>query len=351
LIVLIAVLVGGEVFVRAFINGPSPQVYDPEIGYAYLPHAELFQAKEGSARFRFNALGLNDEELGPKNGRCRVLVVGDSYTTALQVPREVNFTSVAEKLDPRLDVVNGGRDGLFLGDAHKMVHRLANEVDPDLVVYVVSEGDVEDDIALPDFKVLVDPATGAIVDAVMQVEGKEWFKEVFGPVLHKSALATRLSGQLQPSAANAAQLFAWWRGWFSPAVAAPPSNPVSEAKPSPEEVLAFVFRRLAFGHPTALLYVEGLHYQPGGNATVAPSSSRAEAETARAAKLAGVPMFDTAQYLIDATQASRQPPFGFDNNIRPGGHLNAVGHRAVAQALVDLVGTLRPSLGPECAEQ
>ena len=147
-------------------------MYDEEIGYTYAAHSQLFQAKEGMTRLRFNAQGLNDEDLGPKDGRCRVLAIGDSYTAALQVPQTQNFTSVAERLDKSLGVVNGGRDGLFLGDLHKVFHKLANQVRPDLVVYVVSKRAVEEDIHLSDFSVSVDPTTGAIHDRCHARGGK-----------------------------------------------------------------------------------------------------------------------------------------------------------------------------------
>lgn len=345
------VLISGEILVRLFIGGPSPQVYDTEIGYSYLPHGELFQAKEGYARFRFNALGLNDEEVVAKNGRCRVLAVGDSYTTALQVPRDRNFTSVAERLDPHLDVVNAGRDGLFLGDVHKVVRRLAPTTEADLVVYVLSEGDVEDDTQLPDFKIVVDPSNNRIIDAVMDVEAKEGFKEVFGPILHESALATRLSAQLQPSASSAVQMFATIRGWVGRLGGETPNRSVpAVARPSTEDVLTFVFSRLASEKPTALLYVNALHYFPKRRAEVASTSMNAEAIARRAAQRAGLLFMDTGEQLIASFKETGQAPFGFDNGIRPGGHLNASGHQAVARAFVELVNEAKATLPLECGK-
>src|SRR4051794_38997376 len=97
-IALLVLLALGEFGTRLCIGGPSPHLYDPEIGYRYRPGSELFQSKEGFSRTRFNELGLNDVPIAPTTDVCRVLVVGDSYTAALQLPMERNFTSIAERL-------------------------------------------------------------------------------------------------------------------------------------------------------------------------------------------------------------------------------------------------------------
>lgn len=351
----LVILAGGEVLVRLWITGPSIHAFDPDIGYSYRPNSELFQAKEGVTRLHFNALGLNDTEITPKDGRCRVMVVGDSYTTALQVPQAQNFSSVAERLDSRLDVVNGGRDGLFLGDLHKVSARLLPAVQPDLVVYVVSQRAVEADIRLPEFSVVTDPATGRVTDAVMRVEAKEALKETFAPLLRESALATRLSSQLQPAAVSALQMMQGWRAWLpagsTAQAAAPAAAPAAAAsRPADEEVLRYVFRRLGDGAPAALLYIDALTYKPNRQAAVAPTSAKAEATARRAAERAGIPFFATGEPLAASVAQTGQPPYGFHNALLPGGHLNAQGHEAVGRALAGLVRDVGPSLsGSGCS--
>jgi hypothetical protein len=347
LVAAIVILLTGEWLVRLFVAGPSAQVFDPDIGYSYRPNVTLFQAKEGHARLRLNALGLNDEEIGPKNGRCRVLVVGDSYTAALQVARDENFTSIAEQLNHRLDVVNAGRDGLFLGDLHKVAGRLAAPLEADLVVYVLSQRAVDTDIDLPDFSVVVDPATGAITDAVMRVEGKEQLKQRFEPILRESALATRLAGQLRPSVEDARRQLAVWRRTLDPSSA--PID-VAASRPTDVDVLRFVFRRFAAQGPrAAILYVNGLLYQANHIAVVSPTSSAAEAVARRAADLEGVRFQNTGKALIASVARTGNPPYGFENSLLPGGHLNAEGHRAIGRVLADLVHAMTPPLPAACA--
>ena len=351
LVAALLILLSGEGLVRLVANGPSAQTYDPEIGYSYIPNAELFEAKEGYSRTRFNSLGLNSGEVMPRDERCRILVVGDSYTTALQVPRDENFTSSAARLDPKLDLVNAGRDGLFLGDAHKVVRRLMSSVVPDLVVYVISDGDVNDDTGLPDFHIYVDPSSGEITDAVMKVEGKETFKEVFGPVLQRSALFTRLASQLGPSAATAASMLATARNWWGGSSDARDStSPAATARPPTEAIVRFVFHRLSESAPTAILYINSLRYLPNHRAYVPPRSEETEAIARAAAAENGITLLDAGPYLISSVERTGQPPFGFNNGLRPGGHLNPQGHDAVAHALVELIRQVRPSL-PRCNEK
>lgn len=349
LLALFVVLAGGEILVRGFITGPSPQVYDPEIGYSYQPDSDLFQAKEGFTHLHLNSLGLNDREIAPRDGRCRVLVIGDSYTAALQVRPDLNFTSVAERIDAKLDVVNAGRDGLFLGDMSKVAARLIPSTRPDLILYVISERAVDTDIRLPGFDVVVEPNSGKIVDATMRVEGQEALKRVFGPVLHHSALATRLSAQFKPLIIDAMAQFELWRkdiNW----VGAAQAKPVASAArgPSDEQVLAFLFRRFRNQAPAALLYVNGIKYGPHSQATIAETSRAAQAVARRAADSAGVQMFGTGEYLIESLAHTGQPPFGFQNALLPGGHLNPAGHEAVGHALVDLVHAMGPELPDGC---
>ena len=349
LLALALTLCAGEVLVRSLIGGTSPQVFDPEIGFTYLPYSRLFQAKEGTTHLRFNALGLNDEDVGPKSGRCRVLVIGDSYTAALQVPQEENFTSVAERLNPRLDVVNGGRDGLFFGDFHKVFSRLAGPVNPDLVVYVVSKRSVDEDIHLADFSVDADPVTGAVRDAVMRVERKEALKQFFAPILRESALATRLAAQLQPPAVDTVTQIRGGSAWITSLQGAKKTRPEDSSKrASDEDVVSFVLRRLAERGPAAVLYIDALTYRPNQHAAVATLSQKAEELIRLASERAGIRLFNTSDYLIASVERTGQPPNGFNNAVVPGGHLNPRGHDAVAHALVDLVRDMGSSLPAEC---
>jgi hypothetical protein len=152
--------------------------------------------------------------------------------------------------------------------------------------------------------------------------------------------------------AETARQWAEWRAW---AVNAPKATARfvadgAPAAPSDEVVLAFILKRLAAKGPTALLYIDGLKYESSWRATVAPTSLRGENMARRAAEVAGVPFFATGDYLVEAVRRSGQPPYGFANALLPGGHLNDLGHQAVARALVDMVSLMRPALPSDCSK-
>ena len=233
---------------------------------------------------------------------------------------------------------------------HKVRNKLANEVKPDLVLYVVSKRAVEEDIHLSDFSVSVDPASGAIRDAVMRVEGKEAVKQMFAPILRESALATRLAAQLQPTLIDTLRQIQGVRSWFASFSAKKTTQQAAPAaaKPTDDDVLSFVFQRLSQRGPAAILYIDALTYLPNRKAQVASLSKKAEDLARKAAERAGIRFFNTGDYLIESVERTGQPPYGFDNAVLPGGHLNAEGHRAVGKALVDLVHGMRSSLPAAC---
>ncbi len=173
--------------------------------------------------------------------------------------------------------------------------------------------------------------------------------------MQRSALAARIAAQAKPLVVDAlAQVNRWRADLAAAPVAAAAASAPARAQGAPkrassDDVLAYVFHRFKEQGPAALLYINGLNYANDGSATVAPTSSRAGEVARRAAARAGVPFYDTGRYLIDSVARTHQPPYGFDNSLRPGGHLNELGQAAVAQALVHAIHDAAGPLGVECA--
>ena len=93
----------------------------------------------------------------------------------------------------------------------------------------------------------------------------------------------------------------------------------------------WVLAKLRETAPVLVLDVPQLRYLPGGETELADPT---EGETyRRAAKRAGVGYLDAGPALRAAYRRDGQPGHGF-HNLEPGrGHLNEIGHRAVARAL------------------
>jgi len=149
-----------ELAVRAVVapqvDVPHLRVY-PEGFYTWyagsrFTYHNLPGVEPTSAAVRINALGLRGDEVPmPKPaGEHRVLVVGDSYTAAVQLPEERIFTTLLQhaltqaRPDASYRVMNAGVNGV--GTAEELLyfqHRGA-ALAPDVVVLQYAFNDVDD---------------------------------------------------------------------------------------------------------------------------------------------------------------------------------------------------------------
>ncbi len=92
----------------------------PYLGWFHVPNrggVSYSEYGEFKAPVHINARGLRDREIGYDNpqGAYRVLVLGDSFAEALQVPLEDTFVKLAEtelsREDGPVEVINGGVGG------------------------------------------------------------------------------------------------------------------------------------------------------------------------------------------------------------------------------------------------
>ena len=120
---------------------------DNRIGYRLRPGASIrYTTTEFSNQLTINAQGVRDDEpVGPKGpDERRVLVLGDSFVFAVQVPRQETFV---EKLEARLNeaapsqrwrVINGGVQGYGPVEQWLFYRDVAADLDADVVLIVVS---------------------------------------------------------------------------------------------------------------------------------------------------------------------------------------------------------------------
>lgn len=336
LFVVASVLIAGELMARALIMSPSPQIYDPALGFTYAPSADVFWGVEGFARNRYNRLGLNDDEITAKVRQWRVLVIGDSYVEARQVPRDENFASVAERRDKRLDVVNAGREGLNTASFPLVAERLAPQLTPDLIVVVLSQSRLYDFASSK--VVTAADGSGAITSVRYRIEQQDTIKAEVGSLLRKSALLTTLGWKFKDRILGQVN---YLLGKHSP----PPALVLMPAaRPVAAEDLAFVLRRIRRSGKLAVLYLPHLRYGPGGVAEQAPGSDSAEQTIRRVAAQNRIPFYSAIDEFLAAYKETGRPTQGFSNGNILDGHLNYAGHRALGEALArmaieDLGGT------------
>ena len=330
-----------ELVMRAFVTMPSNQVYDPEIGYRYLPNSVILEGLEGHARNRTNSLGLNSEELNPAKAK-RALLLGDSYTEARQVPRARNFASLTASALPGWDIVNAGRDGLNVVNTLPIARRMSKVARVDRIVLVMSNSDYVDELLQAGVRERIDADGHAQV--AMDVEAREDLKQAFESLVHHSALAVQLIRQFKPIILDAQQTILRFRHQIRLLAPAHAAGGASASAPMATDDDATRARRLGILiqqlqkiAPVDMVFVHQLEYKSSRIAVPGPTPMKAERAVRGIVEPLGVSMVNTAPYLIDRYRTTGEPPFGFPNSQMGSGHLNAVGHQAIAAALCDLL--------------
>ena len=134
---------------QAILNGQKGLFrIDPDAGYAMRPNAcVLLRSREYDAVLLTNSRGLVGPELPASKppGEFRVIVLGDSYTVAGQVPYEQNYTAVLEqRLDAagftQVRVVNAGVGGYTTFNEAGLLRSNLSWLQPDLVVVAAFVG-------------------------------------------------------------------------------------------------------------------------------------------------------------------------------------------------------------------
>ncbi len=148
-----------RVVVPSQVDVPHLRVY-PQGFYTWYPRSlftyhNLDKVEPPSAEIRINADGLRDEEVPlPKDrDETRILVLGDSFTAAVQLPEEQVYSSVLEERlshtarDGRYRVINAGFNGA--GTAHELLYFLfkGRALEPDIVILQIAFNDLDDNTA------------------------------------------------------------------------------------------------------------------------------------------------------------------------------------------------------------
>lgn len=127
----------------------------PTRGWAHRPGASDLYVKIGVRQeIRINARGLREREIPYERtpGRRRILVLGDSQVVGFEVTQEETFTRVAERwLRERghdVEILNAGHRGYGTDQVLLFLQEEGVEYRPDLVLYVWSYNDPEDNMTL-----------------------------------------------------------------------------------------------------------------------------------------------------------------------------------------------------------
>jgi hypothetical protein len=131
---------GHASFIPTFFTIP-----DPARGWSYRPNAEGLYKDEGEAYLKFNSAGLRGPEVSLKKpaDTIRIAVLGDSFTSAVQVEMEKTYAEVMEKelnnqcpylADKKIEVINFGVNGYGTAQELFTLQQEVWDYDPDVVV-------------------------------------------------------------------------------------------------------------------------------------------------------------------------------------------------------------------------
>ncbi len=323
----IAVLaLAAELVVRTWLASPSQAIPDPAFGFVMPPHVLVVHSTEGYSRQRTNALGQFDDELRVPPPPLRALLLGDSYAEALQVPRRLDFCSVAESLEPGVEVVNAGLSGRSPLDYAATLEGLIPSVHPNAVVVVVNDGDLDDIVKRlrPD---------GSIKPPESRAGPLSLPARLARAVLRTSALAQMLRNRVEELTMHeTARLRHKFEG-------RPLYLPTAPIDPRVAGVLDRVQSRLAAtGMPIIYVYIPGMTYFDGPPHVSYPDRRRFYHEFAARN---GVTLVDVADDFVASVETTGQPVHGFPNSLIGKGHINARGHGVVGRDLAAALGKLR----------
>jgi len=309
-------LAASEVVVRQWLLSPTVTVPDARYNWVYPPNVRVVQSTEGWCATRTNSMGLLDDELRVPRAPVRALLLGDSYSAALQVARRDNFQSVAEQSMPGLEVINvsagGGSPRQYADWLEEFGPRLA----PDIVIVQLNDGDLADLLTTTDSagRAAAEPSTGVLARLHSVVRGR-------------SALVAATMHRVQLLAAE-------WRAHpprpFRRARAAAARRDPS-ADPRLPALMDALHRGIAAQTPHPIyLYIPSVNY----------FGPRADYDEPRVAAFYHAFAARNRVTLVDVFEPFRaefartgQPLHGFPNSVMGMGHINATGHRVAGEQL------------------
>lgn len=321
----------------AFIT-PSRQIFDADLGWQYLPNSKIIHSKEGYAVHKLNELGMNDEPLSRKTNRDKILVLGDSFTEALEVPRKNNFVAKLSDRHANTDFINAGRGAYAPPHQLIVIERMAKYFQPTLNLLFLSHGDLHDLVSLP--LMIHRTQDGKILDFTPVNEKKDALKDRFRLILHNSALATYIMRRYHLELKRAIRFISnpcVWQCKQSDSLKNTSGNNESRAivakteQKNQREMLTYIFKQLNAVAPTRIFYIPNVVYKHQHIADISSYSKKELSTISAAAQNAGLPFYSLTLPLLDDYERTGLPAFGFSNTKVGGeGHLNIHGHQVVA---------------------
>jgi len=151
-ITFILILVLSEVFIRAsnLASVSSTEFYD-DIGRGKRKNMSYLYFNEGFGIGKFNEYQYIGESNTPEKSKniIRIALMGDSYVESFHVFERDYFGEIAENYlekkypEKQFEFLNFGRGGFDIGDIYAYHKTFVEKFNPDFILYMVSNGDLE----------------------------------------------------------------------------------------------------------------------------------------------------------------------------------------------------------------
>jgi len=318
---LALMLAGLEILLRIGLATPRHQHFDPVLGSVREPGRRVVTNFEGYSVSHTNSAGFFDDEPARTPPRFRGVLFGDSYAEALQVARAQRFATLLEHRIDGLEILNAG----ISGGSPPLYVRLAREQDVrrDVAIVLLEDGDVAQSFDPSSLHLeRIDPrgpgaARGWRLAPADRSRTFSLLQRALRPLTSHSAIAN-LAVRNGRAAVETR---------FGP----PPDANASDVDPAEAtDAVAWALAEIARVAATVLVvYLPEVEYRGGCRL---PASDEREILAAAAARN-GMAFLDPTRALCDAFAATGRRGQGFHNAPFVEHHLNADGHRVLAQAL------------------
>ena len=325
LVVITITLICGEVVVMCFIGYNAGAISDSDLGWVNRPNSMVFYTKEGWATNKFNSMGFNDRDIPSEEYDNHILVLGDSFTEALELPQKINFTSIIESKLPCLDVINAGRSGLSPVQ-YPIVFERFSKVSPINSVVMVLTGSDAKDILTSNAEITRDKFSGNIIGITLKEKKRSQIKDKLLYVIGKSALATYLKDRLK---------LALQKKSLTPPDLEEVLTKQEVHKIS--EILNFVIDKINSETALSVVFIPRLKYMSKGMVKYEANGKQFEMIIKNVTKNQNIPFKSFKNDLTEFYIESKQPPIGYANFKILQGHINHSGHRIVASGIMDLI--------------
>jgi lysophospholipase L1-like esterase len=150
---LAAILAGAELFVRWQLRPPTQIVaHDENLGWRYLPNVYVPDPRGGALTTNSRGFRGPEREQRERQGKLRILVLGDSYTAGMQVNDDQLFTTQLEKKlnqdgGAKTEVINAGVAAWATDQELLYFESEGKHFSPSIVVLAVAPNDLRESFA------------------------------------------------------------------------------------------------------------------------------------------------------------------------------------------------------------